>query len=467
MSVRPTTPVVFQWRAASLWYLRFARDPIQAIRRSYARYGPFVQLPYPRVSAKNARRSFVVAIGPEFNRQVLGNSTAWRPINIGPPGPNNSAPRRLARGILGMTGRKHEHSRRLLVPPLQRAAKAPDMIRLAEEEIESWPTQQPIDLAAHVRKLVRTFAIGLLFGDDRSHGYPIADMINAGTNLNFSWKLFACPFNVPGTPYHDMMRRAVDLENRIVGWADCKRGTIDNRDLLSVVVNSPNENGCPATNEEIINQTPTMFGAAFETCQNSLFWTLLLLNQHPQIARDLFEELQGAGTGGLPSHQQLMQLPLLDSILKESMRILPPVPQQFRVAEHDTSLNGYPLPFRTKVLLSSFLTNREADCYPDANRFRPDRWASIDPSQYEYSVFSSGPRACPGYAFGIAILKVALGTILTRYRIALKPRTRIDYRVGVALTPRQAVPAVLHRQNGAFAASNIRGTIRNLVQFSN
>ena len=463
MSVRVITPIVFRWREASLWYLRFARDPLQAMRRSYARHGPFIKLPYPRVSANGTPRAFVVAIGSEFNREVLGNPTTWRPVNIGPPGPKNSAVRRLARGILGMTGRQHEHYRRILAPPIQRGAKAPDMIPLAEEEVDSWPMRQPIDLAAQARKLVRTFAIGLLFGDDRSHGYPIADMINQGTNCNFSWKIFACPLNIPGTPYHRMLRDAVDVENRIIAWANCKRGQMDNRDLLSIVVNSPDENGRRASDEDIVNHTPTLFGAAFETCQNTLIWTLLLLDQHPQIARDLYEELQASG--GLPSHNQLMQLPLLDAIVKESMRILPPVPQQFRVAQGDTTLSGYPLAIRTKVMLSSFLTNRQPDLYPDADRFRPDRWATIDPSPYEYSVFSAGPRGCPGYTFGLAILKVAVATIMTRYRIALQPDARIDYRVGVALTPRGAIPAVLHRQNGAFAATSIRGTLRDLVSF--
>src|SRR3954452_17820351 len=153
MLIHANTPVVLQGGAAWLWYLHFARDPIAAISLSYAKHGPFVRLPYPRILRKGAPRAFVVAIGSEFNRQILGNPTAWRPINIGPPGPNNSPVRRLSRGILGMTGPKHEHYRRLLSPPLQRSARAPDMIRLAEEEVDSWPMHQPIDLAAHAKKL--------------------------------------------------------------------------------------------------------------------------------------------------------------------------------------------------------------------------------------------------------------------------------------------------------------------------
>lgn len=462
---RVNPPVVLRWPTAALWYLRFARDPLQAISRSHAQYGSLIQLPYPRSSRNGKPRAFVVAIGPEFNREVLGDPAAWRPINIGPPGPKNSAVRRLARGILGMTGRKHEHYRKLLSPPLQRSARAADMIGLADEELDSWPIDEPIDLAARARKLVRTFAIGLLFGDDRAHGYPIADMISEGTACNFSWKIFACPVNLPGTPYHQMMRGAEQLETRIVDWANSKRGQLDPSDLLSIVVNSPNENGSSATNEDVVNHTPTLFGAAFETCQNALTWTLLLLDQHPAIARDLYEEIKAAGNGSIPSLQQLIQLPLLDAVIKESLRILPPVPQQVRVAERDTTLGNHPFPFRTKVLLSPFLTNRDPRLYSDAGRFDPGRWVTIDPSAYEYLVFSGGPRGCPGYAFGMAILKVAIARIISRYRIGFQPGSSIDYRIGVALTPKKAIPAVVHRQDGVFVPSRIRGTIRRLVRF--
>lgn len=469
MLVRVNTPVVFHWPAAALWYLRWLRDPLHAVAGIRATHGPFVKLPHPRLPTK-AAKAFVIAIGPEFNREILGNPTAWRPVSIGPPGPKSSAVRRLGQGIISMTGRQHEHYRRLLLPPLQRnniEAMGAGMICLAEEQVDSWPVHRPIDLWAHAKKLLRTFAIGLLFGDDRSRGYPIADMINQGTDCSWSLKVLGCPVNVPGTPFHRMLRSAEDLEGRIIEWVGCKRGQIDNRDLLSIVVNSPDENGGAASNETVAKYTPTLFGAAYETCQNALIWTLLLLNQHPQIARDLYEELQGCGAGDLPSCQKLMQLPLLDAVVKESMRILPPVPQQFRVAQHDTTLNGYPVAKRTQALLSAFLTNRERDLYPDADRFKPDRWATIAPSPYEYSAFSAGPRGCPGYAFGLAMLKVAVATIMTRYRIALQPGTRIDYKVHVALTPRWAIPVVLHRQDGAFAASPIRGKIRDLVRFPN
>ena len=63
------------------------------------------------------------------------------------------------------------------------------------------------------------------------------------------------------------------------------------------------------------------------------------------------------------------------------------------------------------------------------------------------------------------VLKVAVAAILTRFRVALAPNTRIGYKVRIALSPNRNIPATLHRQDGAFAGSSIQGSIRKLVRF--
>jgi cytochrome P450 len=163
----------------------------------------------------------------------------------------------------------------------------------------------------------------------------------------------------------------------------------------------------------------------------------------------------------------IRDLPLLDAVINESMRILPPVPQQFRVATKDTALANFPVRSRTKVLISPFLTNRNPDLYPEPDCFKPERWSSIKPSSYEFFVFSAGPRACPGFWFGTSVLKVAIAAIMTRFHIVLAPNARIDYKVRLALSPNGNVPATLKRQDGAVTRSSIQGSIRNLVRFPN
>ena len=116
-------------------------------------------------------------------------------------------------------------------------------------------------------------------------------------------------------------------------------------------------------------------------------------------------------------------------------------------------------------MLNTFLTNRMPDLYPDADVFRPERWFTIAPTAFEFPVFSGGPHGCPGYWFGSTAVKVALAAILTRYRLALAPNARVDYRVQPTMRPLQSVPVVLHPQDGAFTATPISGRIRSLVKF--
>jgi cytochrome P450 len=311
---------------------------------------------------------------------------------------------------------------------------------------------------------MRNLAVGLLFGDDRGLGYPIADAINDAIEYNWSAKVAACPVNLPGLPYHKMLREGEALERHILDWARCKRGRLDRRDLLSIIVNSPDENGDPPSDAKIVGHTPTLVGAARETCQNALIWTLILLDQHPHVAQRLVADLHDRLAGASLALDKILDISMLDAVVKESMRILPPVPQQFRVATHDTTLAGFPVKQGSRVLLSPLLTNRQPELYPEPDLFRPERWATINPSSYEYATFSGGPRGCPGYWFGLCAVKIAIATILTRYRVALIPEVRIDYKVRLGLTPRGSVPAILHRPDDKFAAARIRGGIRNLVR---
>lgn len=463
-----TQPVILQGIDATNYLLRYLMDPIAALRRGHAEFGPFAVLRSPFRFVRFQKTVVALAIGAEFNRQVLSDTASWRTAHVGPGGPRNSASRRMSRGIFRMQGREHEHHRRLLLPPLRRKnidARGADLAKLVQDEVETWPLGQPIDLWQLSRRMLQVISIGLLFGNDRARGLPIAQ-------LNYRWLLGTWslgvnlfPFNIPGTPFHGMLSNAEALEREILAWVACADRDSRTDNFLSILATNPDETGCPASPAKIAAQIPSLLLAAVETCQDALIWTLVLLDQHPKVAHDLLDELRGRDAGDSPSLAAIAELPLLEAVIKEGLRLLPPVPQQFRVATQDTTLAGFPLPRSARVVLSPFLTNRNPDLFPDPDRFKPERWASIDPSPYEYFVFSGGPRSCPGNWLAFAMIKMAVATILTRYRIAIEPGARIDYRVGLALSPRGKVAATLHRQEGAFAAAPIRGRIRELVQF--
>jgi len=152
-------------------------------------------------------------------------------------------------------------------------------------------------------------------------------------------------------------------------------------------------------------------------------------------------------------------------VVKEAVRILPPVPLQIRVAQYDTTIATHSAPKGTRVILNALLTSRMSEVFPEGDVFRPERWFKIAPTVFEFPVFSGGPHSCPGYWFGLSAVKVALAAILTRYRMALPAGVRIDYMVQPTQRPLDSIPVFLHRQDGAFASMPISGKIRNLVRF--
>jgi cytochrome P450 len=462
-----TQPVILQGIDATNYLLRYLIDPIAAVRRAYAEFGPFAVLRSPFRFVRFQKTVVALAVGAEFNRQVLSDTALWRTAHVGPGGPRNSASRRMSRGIFRMQGREHEHHRRLLLPPLRRKnidARDSDLAKLVQDEVKTWPLGKPIDLWQLSRRMLQVLSIGLLFGNDRARGLPIAQMNYRWLRSTWSKGVNLCPLNIPGTPFHRMLSTAEALEREVLAWVACGAHDSGTNNFLSILATSPDETGCPTSPSKVAAQIPSLLLAAVETCQDALIWTLVLLDQHPKIAHDLLDELHGREVGDSPSLADIADLPLLEAVIKESMRLLPPVPQQYRVALQDTTLAGFPLPRLARVVLSPFLTNRNPDLFPAPDRFKPERWASIDPSPYEYFVFSGGPRICPGNWLAFAMIKMAVATILTRYRIAVEPGARIDYRVGLALSPRGEVPATLHRQDAAFVAAPIRGRIRELVQ---
>ncbi len=456
------------------WGWRFARDPLIATSRAFAALGPFVILE-EALPLVRPRRIILLSVplvltaGAPFNSELLSAPDKWRGTSLLPGGPRGSAARRMNAGLTRLTGEQHTRYRKLLLPPLRRAnveAMAATMARLAQAEVASWPVGEEIELWDHVHRIMRLFAVELLFGGRSEQNCAIADLVSRVMERKWDWRAFAFPINLPVTTFGKTVREAELLERRILEWVEAKRGRADDRDLAAIIVNSRDIGGSPPDDATIVGQLASLFAAAAEASQSVLVWTLLLLTQHPRVAADLLREMSEQLGTTSPSLEKAGELSYLDAVVKESMRILPPVPLQMRVAQCDTTIAGHDIPKGTRVILNAFLTNRMPDLYPDGDLFRPERWSTIAPTAFEFPVFSAGPHGCPGYWFGSAAVKIALAAILTRYRVDLAAGARVDYNVQPTFRPRQSFRVLVHRRDaGKSAATPVTGTIRNLVKF--
>ncbi|MEX2648500.1 MAG: cytochrome P450, partial [Alphaproteobacteria bacterium] len=256
-------------------------------------------------------------------------------------------------------------------------------------------------------------------------------------------------------------RAAEEIEIKILQWADQRRGMNAKRDILSMFVNGPDENGEPLSEDRLAGHILTIYAASFTSSVSSLIWSLFLLMQHPNIAHDLCDELDGSGIDPLSDGMKLLDLPLLDRVLKESMRLLTPVPYQVRRVTRDAHPNGADLKPRDIVVIGSWATNRLASVYAEAERFKPDRWLEMDSNTYDYLTFSAGPRRCVGYGLAMIMVKITLASILLKRRPNLVPNARIDTQVAVTLRSKQPIPVVMADHNAKIVRSSVHGTVTN------
>ncbi len=277
------------------------------------------------------------------------------------------------------------------------------------------------------------------------------------------------PFPVPGLPYHTLLRESDVFEARLRAIIAERRQMIAGKDALSLMIHAHDEDGAAFTDTELIGQCSLLFVAGHETTANTLSWTLFLLEQHPKVLAALLDELSAKLHGDAPTLAQIPELPLLDRVIKESMRILPATPMLFiRVLAAEAQLGPYVLPRAANVVLSPLLTHRDPDVFPEPARFRPERWEGLSPSLHEYLPFGAGPRMCLGSGFANLALRVLLPMILGRYRFTLAHGARVDRKVrGITLGPRDGIRMLVAPQDRRFVRrEGVRGDIHELVDLS-
>jgi cytochrome P450 len=304
--------------------------------------------------------------------------------------------------------------------------------------------------------------VTLFKDDDPETAFAIGRDITAWIELGYRPANVLMPLDIPGLPHARYRRAAEDMEGRILRWASRRRGMSAERDILSMFVNGPDETGAPLSEDRLAGHILTIYAASFTSSVASLIWSLFLLMQHPGIAHDLCDELEGSGLDPAADGMRILDLPLLDRVLKESMRLLTPVPYQVRRVTREVHAAGADLRPRDIVVIGSWATNRLACVYPEAERFRPERWATADANSFDYLTFSAGPRRCLGYGLAMIMVKITLATILARRRPSLVANARIDTKVAVTLRSRRPIPVVMAGRDARFLRSDVRGTITDL-----
>ncbi|WP_129113861.1 cytochrome P450 [Halegenticoccus tardaugens] len=190
----------------------------------------------------------------------------------------------------------------------------------------------------------------------------------------------------------------------------------------------------------------TILLAGQDTTALALTYTLTLLAEHPEIEVRLHEELVSTLGEGPIMPETLFELSSLDRIIKESLRMYPPVHAMAREPRLDVRLGGYRIPKGAGVLLSQWVTHRDPRWYTEPETFDPDRWQTERRATrpgYAYFPFGGGPRVCIGKTIAVIEIKLILATILRQYRFERASDEPIELEPVVTMQPKGPVEMVV------------------------
>jgi cytochrome P450 len=420
----PTADAALGWQV--LQELARERSLLAALGTMQAHLGDVFRMSLPNFNP-------VVAVGPEANRAILVTEQArfrWRTET-------DPVTRLLRHGLLVEDGESHHCLRRDMEPLLQRPqvmGHVESMWRYTDDVTAGWQGGATVDMLVEMRRVALLILVGTLFG------------VELGPRLDSLWPsiLRLLEYIGPGLwivwpsmprPGYKRAIRTVDeylyhmiRQRRQTGGSE--------RDLLGHLVRQPH-----MSDALIRDQLLTMLIAGHDTSTALLAWTLYLLGRHPRILAQVQAEVDAALGAMPPSAGQVAGLPLLEQVIKETLRLYPPIHVGNRQVHTDTQLQGYDVPAGTRVMVSIYLSHRHPAYWIEPGRFCPARF---DPEQTRqqppltYLPFGGGPRYCIGAAFAQVEARAVLARLLQTFEFELVS-DKVRPHMGATLEPRPGV----------------------------
>jgi cytochrome P450 len=366
----------------------------------------------------------------------------------------------LGEGLLTSEGQLHVRQRRLMQPAFHRdriASCASTMTEYAGRVRNRWADGVTIDAAHEMTRLTLGVVGKTLFDADVES--QAAEVGAALTSVMESFWMLMLPFinvlerlPIPALRRTQAARARLDaiIYRMIEERRRCPR---DRGDLLSMLLMARDEEqagetgGRGMTDQQVRDEAMTIFLAGHETTANALAWTWYLLSGSPGLEAKLHEELDRVLGGRLPTFEDIPMLPYVENVVTESMRLYPPAWIIGRRALDDYPIGDYVVPARSIVLVSPYITHRDARYFPDPDRFLPDRWtpefkASLPPCAY--FPFGAGARRCIGESFAWMEMVLVLSTIAQRWRLRLVPGHPVVPQPVVTLRLRHGLKMTVH-----------------------
>jgi cytochrome P450 len=405
------------------------RSPLGPLKVMAEQIGRFFQIPLPGFKP-------YVVFGPEANRKVLvteRDKLLWRN--------HDPVTDLLHRGVLITDGEEHDRYRKLMEPslhPSQLDGYTQMMLKQTKRVTDQWQDGQEVDMLVESRKIALLIVMQALFSVDGWDDLPLIwePILKAIQYISpGAWILWR---KIPRPGYRKHLKV---LDEYLYGIIRGRRRTMDNGrftdsqfpvpDLLQHLIDAGLDDNT------IRDQMLTMLIAGHDTSTALLAWVFVLLGQHPEIYQQLVAELE--------DHDRP---PLLDQVIKEALRLYPPIHIGNRMVAEEMDFEGGTVPAGARMFYSIYLTQRDPSIWENADEFCPARFErGRKTPPFSYIPFGGGPRACIGAAFGQAEARLVLAYLLKNFDFTPLNAGEIRPHMGATLEPRPGVIMKVTKRN--------------------
>ena len=197
------------------------------------------------------------------------------------------------------------------------------------------------------------------------------------------------------------------------------------RDMLDILISIKDEEGKPRfTANEITGMFISLMFAGHHTSSGTSSWTLIELIRHPEVYTAVTKELEELYSDGQEvSFHALRQIPQLENVIKETLRLHPPLIILMRVAQGEFEVEGYPIHKGELVAASAAISNRLPEDFPNPDAFEPDRYNKPREedivNRWTWIPFGVGRHRCVGAAFAMMQIKAIFSVLLREYEFEM------------------------------------------------
>ena len=322
---------------------------------------------------------------------------------------------------------KKDQQLKMLMPVLRdkpMRGYAQVIVQEVEEMIADWGDSGEIDLLEFMKELTIYTSSHCLLGDE--FRYELNDefaKIYHDLEKGVNPLAFVFPY-LPLPVFRRRDKARVKLQALVTGIiAKRAQKTEKSEDAFQLLIDASYDDGSRLSAHEITGMLIGTIFAGHHTTAGTAAWTLLELAKRPDHLKRVLKELdQHFGVDGEVTFQSLREIPILENVVKEVLRLHPPLIFLIRKVMKDFHFKGYTVKAGKYVCASPRVSHRIAEIFPEPEKFDPDRYLEgrqEDAQPFSWIAFGGGKHKCTGNAFAMLQLKAIFSILLRRYTFEL------------------------------------------------